>query len=135
MVTYGVAILAGCTLAGAVIGQLLGELLGVDAKVGGVGFAMLLLIVVTDVMRRKGRLPRPSEQGVLFWSAMYIPVVVAMASVQNVSAAVSGGAAAVAAGLAAMLVGAGLVPLIAKIGPTSAPLPPLADPDAAAQEI
>ncbi|AVZ39607.1 MULTISPECIES: malonate transporter subunit MadL [unclassified Dietzia] len=135
MVIYGVAILAGCTLAGAAIGQLLGELLGVDANVGGVGFGMLLLIVITDVMRRKGRLPQPSERGVLFWSAMYIPVVVAMASVQNVSAAVSGGAAAVAAGLAAMLVGAALVPVISRIGPPSAPLPPLADPDSAAQEI
>ena len=44
-------------------------------------------------------LPQPTEQGVLFWSAMYIPIVVAMAATQNVVAALAGGPMAAIAGL------------------------------------
>ena len=44
MVIYGVALLAGCYMAGNVIGDILGALLGVKANIGGVGFAMLFLI-------------------------------------------------------------------------------------------
>ena len=75
----------------AILGDLLGVILGVQSNVGGVGFAMLLLILSTDWMRRTGRLPQLSEQGILFWSAMYIPIVVAMAAQQNVVAALAGG--------------------------------------------
>ena len=46
MVIYGVALLAGCMLAGTFIGELIGVLIGIDANVGGVGISMLLLILV-----------------------------------------------------------------------------------------
>ena len=44
MVIYGVALLAFCMLMGVFLGDLLGQLLGVQANVGGVDIAMLLLI-------------------------------------------------------------------------------------------
>ena len=80
MVIYGTALLAFCMLVGLMVGQLLGDLLGVGKNVGGVGIAMLLLIVMSDWLRRRDRLPVPTQQGVLFWSAIYIPIVVAMAA-------------------------------------------------------
>ena len=111
-------------------GDLLGALLGVDSNVGGVGFAMLMLIVLSDWMRRNGHLPPLSEQGVLYWSAMYIPIVVAMASTQNVVSAVSGGPVALLAGVGATVVCWALVPAVARIGGASEPLPPATEAEA-----
>ena len=48
MIIYGVALLAFCFLTGNYIGDILGALLGVKANVGGGGFAMLLLIILTN---------------------------------------------------------------------------------------
>ncbi|MBU2957815.1 malonate transporter subunit MadL [Paracoccus sp. 1_MG-2023] len=125
MIIYGVAALAACHLVGVILGDLLGDLLGVQSNVGGVGFAMLLLVVVTDRMRRAGRLPALTEQGVLFWSAMYIPIVVAMAANQNVVAALAGGPVAIVAGVGATAVCLAMVPVVARVGGREAPLPPL----------
>ncbi|WP_022706264.1 MULTISPECIES: malonate transporter subunit MadL [Paracoccus] len=125
MIIYGVAALAACHLAGVILGDLLGAVLGVQSNVGGVGFAMLILVVLTDWMRRTGRLPKLTEQGVLFWSAMYIPIVVAMAAKQNVVAALAGGPVAIIAGVGATVVCVAMVPVIAGIGGREAPLPPL----------
>ena len=125
MVVIGVAVLAGCYLLGMLIGDLLGIVLGVEANVGGVGFAMVLLVVVADRLRRRGRLPEVSEQGILFWSAMYIPIVVAMAATQDVVSAASGGPMALLVGVAAVAAGLALVPVLARIGGTAEPLPPL----------
>ena len=125
MIIYGVAVLAGCLLAGMVVGDALGALLNVESNVGGVGFAMLLLIVLTDRMRRSGHFPQHSAEGVLFWSAMYIPIVVAMASTQNVVSAVKGGPVALLAGVGATVVCWALVPVLARIGGAEEPLPPV----------
>lgn len=127
MVLYGTAALALCMLVGMVIGDVLGVLLGVDANVGGVGFAMIMLVLVADWLRRKKLLPKPTEQGMLFWSAMYIPIVIAMASTQNVVEAIEGGPMAITAGLAALIAGAALVPLLSRIGGRSEPLPPMTE--------
>ena len=116
MVIYGVALLAACMLAGVFVGELLGKLLGVQANVGGVGFAMLLLVVLCDALIRRGRLNAVSQQGVLFWSAVYIPIVVAMAATQNVVAAVEGGLAAFLAGSLAVVACLLLVPAISRMG-------------------
>ena len=121
MVIYGVALLAGCLLAGLFLGDLLGILVGVEANVGGVGLAMILLILFSDKMRRTGRLNPLTEQGVLFWSAIYIPVVVAMAAKQNVIAAVDGGPAAILAGVGAVGLSFLLVPVLSRIGGGPAP--------------
>ena len=127
MVLYGVAALALCMLSGTIVGELLGLALGIDANVGGVGFAMIMLIFATDWLRKKGKFPKATEQGVLFWSAMYIPIVIAMASIQNVAKAITGGPMAILAGLGALVAGAALVPVLSRIGEPSEPLPPMTE--------
>lgn len=125
MIIYGVAVLAACLLVGTIVGDALGVVLGVDANVGGVGFAMLLLIVLTDWLRRRGHFPPHSADGVLFWSAMYIPIVVAMAATQNVVSAVSGGPIALLAGIGATAICWAILPAISRIGGAEEPLPPV----------
>ena len=56
MIVYGVGILAVCTLAGIFAGRMLGQIIGVDANVGGVGIAMLLLIVLSNLSSHKFKL-------------------------------------------------------------------------------
>lgn len=101
---------------GLLAGRLLGWLVGLDANVGGVGIAMLLLILCTDRLHRTGRMKPPTEGGILFWSSIYIPIVVAMAASQNVLAATKGGAVAIVAGVLSVVVCFALVPLIGSIG-------------------
>jgi malonate transporter MadL subunit len=103
MPLYGTALLAGCHLLGIFLGELLGRLLGVPANVGGVGIAMLLLIAVRWHGHARGWLAPRSEEGVKYWAALYIPVVIAMAAQQNVLKALSGGPMAVLAAVLAVL--------------------------------
>ena len=116
MAIYGTALISLCLLAGLLAGKGLGRLLGMDTNVGGVGIAMLLLIWITDRLKRESALPPASESGITFWSAIYIPVTVAMAASQNVRAALGGGAAAILAGSLAVVASLVLVPLISRIG-------------------
>ena len=121
MKIYGVALLAGCFLVGKLAGNLLGALIGINGDVGGVGFAMILLMLVSTYLRKRQRLVRETEEGILFWTSMYIPIIVAMAASQNVKAAISGGLAAFLAGIAGTLLCFLLVPLISKIGNNKEP--------------
>ncbi|WP_336025851.1 malonate transporter subunit MadL [Acinetobacter pittii] len=91
MIIYGTAILAICHLLGDYLGNTLGMLLGVKANVGGVAISMILLILSKELLAKKGYLPQITQFGVLYWSGMYIPIVVAMSAGQNVVAALSGG--------------------------------------------
>jgi len=116
VIIYGVALLSGCLLSGLVLGDLLGDLIGVEANVGGVGIAMILLLVLTNLSSIRFRLSTPSAAGISFWSAMYIPIVVAMAAKQNVLAAISGGWMAIFAGIAAVAASFALVPVLARFG-------------------
>lgn len=116
MVIYGVALLSFCMLVGVFVGDLLGELIGVQANVGGVGIAMLLLIYLSNLHDHGLKLALPTETGINFWSAMYIPIVVAMAAKQNVIAAISSGWMAVVAGVAAVIASFLLIPVIARFG-------------------
>ena len=59
---YGVALLAGCYMAGNVIGDILGALLGVKANIGGVGFAMLFLIIISAWAQQKGIMKAPEDR-------------------------------------------------------------------------
>ncbi len=99
MPLYGTALLAVCHLLGILLGELLGRALGVQANVGGVGIAMLLLIVARFYGHRRGWLEAKSEEGLNYWAALYIPVVIAMAMQQNVVKALSGGPMALAAAI------------------------------------
>jgi malonate transporter MadL subunit len=116
VVIYGVAFLSACMLTGLFLGELLGKLIGVQANVGGVGIAMLLMILLSDYLRKHGRLNPVSQRGVIFWSSIYIPVVVAMAAKQNVLAAMKGGPVALLAGALAVIACGALVPVISRVG-------------------
>ncbi|EHG6148808.1 malonate transporter subunit MadL [Escherichia fergusonii] len=111
MIIYGLMLMGFCMFAGLMVGDLLGALLGISANIGGIGFAMLFLVVSSQKLIEKGLLSKPAEQGVGFWSAMYIPIVVAMSANQNVIAAV-----AVIAGLGAVFIGFLLIKPLSKIG-------------------
>ncbi len=115
MTIYGVALLAACYVIGQIIGELLGKNLGIEANVGGVGFAMLLLIVLNDWFSKKSPLAPDTEGGVSFWSQMYIPVIVAMSATQNVQKALSSGGVALCAGIVPVLVCGAMIPLLAKL--------------------
>ena len=116
MAIYGTALLSICLICGLVVGKLIGMAIGIDANVGGVGIAMLLLIVASARLQAGGLLAKPTQNGVLFWSSIYIPIVVAMAASQNVRAAFSGGAVAILAGVVVVIVSFALVPLISRLG-------------------
>lgn len=114
MAIYGVAILSLCFFAGIFLGDIFGSLLNVKANVGGVGFAMFFLIVLTQYLSKNGKLSKGAESGIAFWSAMYIPIVVAMAAQQNVVAAIKGGPLAILAGLLSVIVAFIFVPVLGK---------------------
>lgn len=116
MIIYGVALLSLCYLAGVIAGDLLGSLIGVDANVGGVGIAMLLLIGLSNSTSIRLNIGAATASGITFWSAMYIPIVIAMAARQNVFAAVSSGTMAILAGVAAVVASFALIPVLSGIG-------------------
>ena len=116
MKIYGVALLAACFLTGKLLGNVLGNLINIESDIGGVGFAMLLLMVSSMYLRKKGWMVEETKQGILFWSSIYIPIVVAMAATLNVNAAMSGGVVTLVAGIGVTLVCMLLVPLLSKIG-------------------
>lgn len=119
MIVYGVALLSLCLIAGMLVGETLGVLLGVQANVGGVGIAMLLLVLASNTDKFKSLTEGAAGSGIQFWSAMYIPIVVAMAARQNVAAAADGGLLALVAGVAAVVVSFALVPVLSRIGKKS----------------
>jgi malonate transporter MadL subunit len=104
VVIYGVALLSVCMLVGVFVGDVLGDLIGVQANVG-----------LSNLSHHQFHLSAPTEKGVNFWSAMYIPIVVAMAAKQNVIAAISSGWMAIIAGVAAVAVSFAMIPLLDKI--------------------
>lgn len=134
MIIYGVALLSACLLAGQFVGELLGQWLGVQANVGGVGIAMLLLVLASGSEHCRSLFSGPAATGIHFWSAMYIPIVVAMAAGQNVVAAVDGGVLALVAAVLAVVFGYALVPVLSRLGPRGTPLPPVAN-DAATTSV
>jgi malonate transporter MadL subunit len=112
MIIYGTALLATCHLLGIFLGDLLGHALGVKTNVGGVGIAMLLLIVARLYMQKRAILPKLTELGVEYWGALYIPVVVAMAAQQDMVAALRGGPVAVLAAIGSVALCAAVISAI-----------------------
>jgi len=115
MKIYGVGILAACFLIGHILGDYLGKLFHLTGNLGGVGFAMLILVIGNDYFKRKNMIPAETENGILFWSTMYIPVVVAMSATQNVKAALSGGWVAIVVGIVATVCCYLLIPVLSKL--------------------
>jgi malonate transporter MadL subunit len=116
MAISGVALLAICTLLGTVLGDWLGLALGVKANVGGVGIAMILLIAARLWLFRRGLLSQGVMQGVGFWGALYIPIVIAMAAQQNVVSALKSGPVVIVAAVAALIVCFAAVALLSRMG-------------------
>lgn len=116
MIIYGVALLGFCMLSGIYLGDLIGIAIGVRANVGGVGIAMLMLLLLSNLSHKRFHLSAPTESGITFWSAMYIPIVVAMAARQNVFAALSSGWLAITAGGLAVVASFALIPVFARFG-------------------
>lgn len=112
---YGVVILAICFLAGRILGESLGSVLHIDANVGGVGFSMVLLVLAVQWLDVKKNFTNEMEGGIVFWSNLYIPVIVAMSAVQNVKGAISSGMVAVLAGLVPSVLCILIVPWLSKI--------------------
>ena len=119
MIVYGVALLSGCLVLGMLIGESIGVALNVDANVGGVGIAMIFLVLASNSEKFKSLTDGAAGTGIKFWSAMYIPIVVAMAARQDVAGATEGGILALVAGVAAVTVSFALVPVLSRIGNNS----------------
>ena len=115
MKIYGVAILALCFLLGQIVGDIIGVLFGFNGNIGGVAFGMLLLILLGDWMNKKKLVEIETTAGIQFWSGMYIPIVVAMSSMQNVKAALSGGWVAIVVGIVATYCCFLLVPVLSRL--------------------
>ncbi|MDL4387894.1 malonate transporter subunit MadL [Klebsiella pneumoniae] len=58
MIIYGLMLMGLCMFAGLIVGDLLGLLLGISANIGGVGFAMLFLVVISQKLTEKGLLSK-----------------------------------------------------------------------------
>ena len=116
MVIYGLTLLGACMMAGTFLGYLLGWVLGIDSNIGGVGFAMLFLVIAAQKLMDKDQLSKAAQSGIQFWSAMYIPVVIAMCMRQNVVAALDGGAVAFIAGIGTVIAGFLLIRPISALG-------------------
>ena len=81
---FSLVTLSLCMILGKYLGLLLGTLVGIDADVGGVGFAIILLVIVTNSSCFPFTQKKEFIDGVNFWKKMYMPVVVALAATQNV---------------------------------------------------
>lgn len=94
--------LALCMLLGKYIGTCFGTLVGINADVGGVGFAILLLLFVGNSRVFSFTKRQDFKDGMAFWKKMYIPVVVAMAASQNVYRMLNSGMVAIVGGAASV---------------------------------
>lgn len=99
---YSLVTLALCMLLGKYIGNCFGALVGINADVGGVGFAILLLLFVNNSKLFPFARKNDFTQGMQFWKKMYMPVVVAMAASQNVYRMLTSGMVAIVGGAAAV---------------------------------
>ncbi len=100
----GLAFLSVSFILGMWTGELLGSWLGINANVGGVGFAMIFLILMKEYFSQKGWWKSELEFGIEFWNKLYIPVVIAMAASLNVKSAISSGTLAIFAGIVPVLI-------------------------------
>lgn len=115
MKIYGLMFISLCMLIGNSFGQFLGRLLGIPGNVGGVGFAMLLLLFSVNYLQKRDMFTDEAKAGISFWSDMYIPIVIAMTAIQNVVAAVNAGLVPLIGGLSTVLIAFALLSVSNKI--------------------
>lgn len=117
MVIYGVLLLSLCYFAGLFVGEITGRLVGLNANVGGVGFAMLFLLLLcsySETVKTSLKNERFSD-GLRFWQNMYIPVVIAMSASQDVVKAVRSGWLAILCGITLTVLSLCLIPFVSRI--------------------
>jgi malonate transporter MadL subunit len=117
LVIYGVLLLSLCYFAGLFVGEAMGRLVGLNANVGGVGFAMLFLLLLcsySETVKKSIRNERFSD-GLRFWQNMYIPVVIAMSASQDVVKAVRSGWLAILCGITLTVLSLCLIPFVSRI--------------------
>jgi malonate transporter MadL subunit len=114
MIIYGVAILAFSYIVGQLFGEILGNWLGINANVGGVGFSMILLMLLTDWLRKRDLFSLPTQNGIQFWNQMYIPIIVAMAATQNVKLALTSGMITLLVGIIPVIICFAMIPFLSK---------------------
>ena len=117
---YGVALLAGCMFVGSFIGNLLGLWTGLGSDIGGVGFAMVLLLILTNSKKVNKLLPEGYVKGINFWKEMFIPVIIAMSASQNVVSALDGGVLALVLGVGIVVIMLLLIPVFNMLSPKEA---------------
>ncbi|MEY3644514.1 MAG: hypothetical protein RLZZ207_1209 [Bacteroidota bacterium] len=110
----GLALLSFCFIFGMWCGAMLGSWLGIDANVGGVGFAMVYLLLSKEYVTNKGGWNEEFGFGLDFWNKLYIPIVIAMAASLNVKSALSSGLLALLAGTLPVLLAFGVVKILLK---------------------
>ncbi len=119
MIIYGVGILAFCYILGQLFGDLLGKWLGINANIGGVGFAMLLLMLFLDWFKKKDLLKPLTARGMEFWNQMYIPIIVAMAATQNVKLALNSGLITLLVGIIPVIICFLAIPFLSRFIPSA----------------
>ena len=100
----------------------MGMLVGLNANVGGVGFAMLFLLLLcsySETVKTSLKNERFSD-GLRFWQNMYIPVVIAMSASQDVVKAVRSGWLAILCGITLTVLSLCLIPLVSRISSSKA---------------
>ena len=117
---YGVALLAGCMFVGSFIGNLLGLWTGLGSDIGGVGFAMVLLLILTNSKKVNKILPENYTKGINFWKELFIPVIIAMSASQNVVSALDGGVLALVLGVGIVVIMLLLIPVFNMLSPKEA---------------
>ncbi|MEK0452705.1 MAG: hypothetical protein AGIKBDMD_00644 [Synergistaceae bacterium] len=106
-----------CYFAGLFVGEVTGRLVGLNANVGGVGFAMLFLLLLcsySETVKNSLQNERFSD-GLKFWQNMYIPVVIAMSASQDVVKAVRSGWLAILCGITLTVLSLCLIPFVSRI--------------------
>lgn len=114
---YGVALLSVCTFLGKFLGNVIGLLTNINKDIGGVGFAIILLLLATNSKAISRIMPPNYSNGLSFWKEMYIPVVIAMSASQNVLGALSGGVLVIVAGVGVVFVSALIFMLFNRFSP------------------
>ena len=111
-----------CYFAGLFVGEVMGRLVGLNANVGGVGFAMLFLLLLcsySETVKTSLKNERFSD-GLRFWQNMYIPVVIAMSASQDVVKAVRSGWLAILCGVTLTALSLCLIPFVSRISSSKA---------------
>ena len=83
MVIYGTTVISISLFLGTLIGDILGKITGIDSNIGGVGFAMIILLVITGYILPTEKMRADTKAGLQFWQGMYVPVAIVITRVRS----------------------------------------------------